>query len=531
MGIAVYAADGPTTNPCTQPSTAAVMSAQMSYGVTSPSVSPPLQLSAAVQKMETTVSNPAIGVEDLYRIAIDPCSSTEQLKGAWDSTKSTRVRKAVASNPNCDSATMCMAARLYIKEVIANPSFELLNLFDEDKFVKRVYDAYSDPQSFYTLRELSSIPNTKGDRINTARALLVSPNLRSVKILRDICTTLKGVEFSRELKDLEVLDNVKKVAAGNLGYFSLGTLSFLNDHGVISTDQISKALSQSPAPSQNCTPKGQYTKFVESNVGNYHLLFRYLYANRSNNIRDIVKSVRKDPELASDAYLDAYAALYRDFLLHDVTRSRSRSSSYGKRYGWRNSSSLGSDDFSHHISDLVWTTIATRNVSSGDYFSDLDLSAIYRDIARVGFDRDFGPYKCEIRFGNISETITGKNRVCEKLLELEDDKEFAFFVSSGIVWDEWYGKTEDNSLESRVVNRLHRINENLFKSGLEPLYNCSHLDSFPVIKVRQTNGLEYNEGLYLCSEEDSKGNKRQFPIGSGLIDSVEVAEMSVRGIS
>jgi hypothetical protein len=241
--------------------------------------------------------------------------------------------------------------------------------------------------------------------------------------------------------------------------------------------------------------------------------------------------VRKNPELASDFHLDAYAALYRDFLLHDVTRWRHRNSSYTKRYGWRNSSNLGSDDFSHHISDLVWTTIATRNVSSGDYFSDLDLSAIYRDIARVGFDRDFGPYKCEIRFGNISETITGKNRVCEKLLELEDDKEFAFFVSSGIVWDEWYGKTEDNSLESRVVNRLHRINENLFKSGLEPLYNCSHLDSFPVIKVRQTNGLEYNEGLYLCSEEDSKGNKRQFPVGSGLIDSVEVAEMSVRGIS
>lgn len=507
------------------------MNAQMSSGVTSLNVFLAPQPSAAVLKMEPTVSNPSKGVEDLYRIAKDPSSSTEQLKEAWDATKSTRVRKAVASNPNCDSTTMCMAARLYIKEVIANPSFELLNLFDEDKFVKRIYDAYSDPQSFYKVTDLSRIRNIKGDRVNTARALLVSPHLRGAKILRDICSTLTGAEFSRELKDVEVLENVGKVAAGNLEYFGLFTLSFLNDNGVISTDQLSEALSKTSSPSHSCASKGQYTKFVERHIGNYLLLYRYLYANRVSNVRDIIKSVRKDPGLASDAHLDAYAALYRDFLLHDVTRARHRACAHRQRYGWSSQKKLGSDDFSHHLSDLLWTTIATRNVPDGAYFNDLDLSAIYQDIVRVGFDRDFGPHECEMGFWKVSGTITGKNKVCEKLLELEDDREFEFFVSSGIIWNEWYGKTEDNGLESRIVNRLHCINESRFKSGLEPLYRWSDLDSFPIIKVKQTNGLEYNPKFYECAEADSKGNPFPSPSGSGLIDAKEVAEMAVRGFS
>ena len=507
------------------------MNARMSYGATSLNVFLAPHPSAAARKMETTADKSSLGVEDLYRVAIDPCATQEQLRGTWDATKSTRVRKAVASNPNCNSATMCMAARLYLKEVIANPSFEILNLFDEDKFVKRIYDAYSDPQLFYQSKELSGIRNTDGNRTSTARALLVSPQLRSAKILQDICATLNGAEFSRELKDVEVLDNVRSVAKGNMGYFVLSCLTFLNHHGVIDTEGFNKALSLSSGPTQYYTPAGQYTKFVEEHMSNYPMLYRYLYVNRANNVRDMVKSVRKGSDLASDDHLDTYASLYRDFLLHDVTRSRAKAESSKNRYGWRhNNRSLGDEDFSHHLSDLVWKTIAARNVPSGANFDDLDLSAIYKDISRVGFDRDFGPYRCEIKLGNVSNTITSRNKMCEKLMGLEDDRAFAFFISSGIFWDEWYGKSESGNLESRVVDRLHRINEELFRSGLKPLYSWSDLDSFPTITVSQNNGLENDPLCYKCVNSDEAGNTYPVPVGSGRIDTSLITEMAVRGI-
>ena len=73
-------------------------------------------------------------VDGLLSEAQNPNTSPERLREIWDTTKSTRVRKAVASSPNADTKTMSMAARLYIKEVIANPSFEVMNLFDEDEF-------------------------------------------------------------------------------------------------------------------------------------------------------------------------------------------------------------------------------------------------------------------------------------------------------------------------------------------------------------------------------------------------------------
>lgn len=502
----------------------------MSYGVTSPNVlllHPP---SVAAQKMETIVDRVLPGVDDLHLVAIDPCATQEELREAWDATKSTRVRKAVASNPNCDSKTLCMAARLYLKEVIANPSFELLNLFDEDKFVKRIYDAYTDPQLFYNSTELSRIRNTDGNRVNTARALLVSPQLRSAKILQDICATLNGAEFKRELKDVEVRNKVCGVARGNLGYFGMPCLMFLNHHGVISIPEFGKALSKSSGPGLYYTSKGQYTKFVKGQMTDYSLLYRFLYANRPFNIRDMVKSVREDPDLQSDDCLDTYAALYRDFLLHDVTRARAESSSRKKRYGWYGGRSLNDDDFSHHLSDLVWTTIAARNVPDGVDFDTLDLSAIYRDIARVGFDLDFGPYRCEIKFGNVSGTITSRSKMCEKLLALKDDRAFEFFVSSGMIWNEWYGKSESGNRESQVVDRLHLINEKRFQSGLTPLYAWSDLDYFPTVTVMQRNGIDYNLGFYRCSEEDSDGNTYPIPPGSGKIDAGVVTEMAIRGI-
>jgi hypothetical protein len=474
-------------------------------------------------------------VDDLYQIAIDPDATQEQLRYAWDSTKSTRVRKAVASNPNCDSATMCMAARLYLKEVIANPSFELLNLFQEDKFVKRIHEAYTDPAEFYKGTQLPSIRNTNGNRINLARALLVSPNLRSAKIVQDICAALSGAEFSRELKDPDVRDNVRAIVTGNLGYFGLSCLMFLMHHGVIDMEKFDKALSKSPGPHLYYTPKGTYTKFVEARTkqsSEYRILFQFIYVNRAGNVRDLIKEVRSDPGPPSYQNLDTYADLYRDFLLHDVVRNRKKNDLRKSQYGWYGGRTLNDDDICYHLSDLVWSTIVRRNIPAGTSFDQIDLEAIFRDVSRVGFDRDFGPFRCEVKLGNVSDTITGRNKMCEKLLALKDDRAFEFFATSGMIWTEWYGRNEPENLESKVVDRLNRINERKFGSG-DPslLFRFSDLDYFPTISVNQTNGLEYDSTLYKLISEDNNGVRFGLPSGSGRLKEEWIVEMADRGVS
>jgi hypothetical protein len=174
-------------------------------------------------------------VDDLYARACDPSATPVELRTLWDSTKSVRVRKAVASNPNCDSKTMKMAARLYIKEVIANPSFELLNLFNEDKTVKVLYEAYTDPQAMSRAYNLMSMKSA--DRINVARALLVSPKLNSARILQEVCAVMNTVEFKRETKDPDVNTNVTgllKSMYANLDY-QLSCFYFITKLSILTT--------------------------------------------------------------------------------------------------------------------------------------------------------------------------------------------------------------------------------------------------------------------------------------------------------
>ena len=465
-------------------------------------------------------------VDVLLAKAQDPTATQEELRELWDTTKSTRVRRAVASNPNADSKTMCMAARLYIREVIANPSFELLNLFNEDKFVKQVYEAYSDPAAFYAKTQLSNIKNVNGNRINIARALLVSPNLRSARILQDICACMGSAEFKRELKEPDVKRNVVGVFKGSRGFFGLSCLMFLLNNDVIDLTEFEKALYHQKSGTSYYTSKGAYTKFVQSNMENYRLLFRFISVNRPNNIRDLVKNAKTDESYRTDEQIGVYANLYRDFLLYDVVKSRQVLENHKSRYGYCRYSSLSEEYHSHHISDLIWTTIRMRNMKGKD-LEHTDFDAIYRDICAVGFDSDFGPYKCELKLGNAAGTIAGRTKVCEKLMALKDDRAFEFFVTSGMIWDEWYGRGDANNLESKLVERLNRINKVRFDRNEPVLYTHSDLDYFSTITVTQLNGLDQDLDKYRLNRRENE-TVLPLPTESGRIGMEEIVVMAVK---
>lgn len=441
-------------------------------------------------------------VESLYLEALDPETDEKRLKSIWHSTKSVRVRKAVASNPNCDPVTMSMAARLYIKEVINNPSFEMLNLFQEDKEVKELYEAYTNPQSYSHSRNLHMVKSHK--RFNVSRALLVSPNLSSSVVLGEICSYLNSAEFKREMKDPEVRDNVSKVATSNLDSFRIPTLMFLFHNDIIGLSDLEEAL-DGTGTSEFVSSRGAYTNFVvdQSNAylttgSDYKVLYHFLRVHRANNIRDLIKKVRVTPELQSNEYLGLYASLYRDFLRVEVDFKRKEYKERKTRYGYSPWVSLGDEDHSYHLSDLIWAVISIRNEMPETRLENLDFNALYSDTCSIGFHNDYGPYKCELKFPEL-KFLTGRNTMCEKLLALESDEAFEFFMTCGILWKDWYAEGHPDNPETKVVARMNCINEKRFKSGQELHYHTTHLGYPAHIHILESNGLKHNSGDYILN--------------------------------
>ena len=460
----------------------------MNSGVTSVNASQPPQPASA-----------ASDVEALYREAMQADTETVRLREIWDATKSVRVRKAVASNPNCDANTMRMAARLYIKEVVNNPSFEMLNLFQEEGEVKDLYEAYSNPQTFRNARNLHAIRHPR--RFNITRTLLVSPNLSDWRILGEVCAYLNSAEFKREMKDQEVRDNVTKVAKNNLKELRLPTLLFLFQNDVIGIPDLDEALEET-GTSEFMSSKGAYTNFVVdralgylSTGSGYRVVFNFLRVHRANNIRDFIKKVKVTPELQNDAHLNLYTRLYRDFLDTEVTFKRKEKQDRKNRYGYSPWVSFGDEDHSHHLSDLIWGVISIRNNMPETKLENLNLNALYSDICGVGFHADYGPYKCELKFPEL-KFLTGRNVMCQKLLELQSDEAFEFFMTCGILWKEWYAEGHPDNPETKVVARINRINEKRFKAGLNPHYSATVLDYPAHIHISESNGLRHDPQKY-----------------------------------
>ncbi len=449
-------------------------------------------------------------VDDLYARACDPSATPVELKTLWDSTKSVRVRKAVASNPNCDSKTMKMAARLYIKEVIANPSFEILNLFNEDKTVKVLYEAYTDPQAMSRAYNLMSMKSA--DRINVARALLVSPKLNSARILQEVCSVMNTVEFKRETKDPDVNTNVTRIAKKHVREFRLPTLLFLFHNEIINIDDVIKCLENTDS-SVCVSTRGSYIAFLTTQIEKAvstapdpvakRATSQFIRVNRACTIREYIKEVRKNPDLRSDNHLKFYTELYRKFLSEEIADKRKRSEERKNRYGYGSYEGFGEDDHSHHLSDLIWATISLRNEMDQKTLADIDLAALFNDIVSIGFDKDYGPYKCELKFPEM-RFLTGRNIMCDKLLALSDDSAFEFYMTCGLLWTEWYARGDVNNPETLVVQRMSRINEKRYLSGQRLWYKATDLSGFPSVYINSRNGLDYEESNYNCRDKAAR---------------------------
>ena len=116
-----------------------------------------------------------ISNKELLEIAQNESTTPEQLSKIWITSKSIKVRKAVASNPNADALTLRAAARLYLEEVLDNPAFEMLKLFDDNEWIQKLGEIYENPERW--ANGIGYYSRSTGQLEPFARAALLSPCL------------------------------------------------------------------------------------------------------------------------------------------------------------------------------------------------------------------------------------------------------------------------------------------------------------------------------------------------------------------
>lgn len=180
--------------------------------------------------------------KELLEIAENVETSAEQLNRIWDISKSIKVRKAVASNPNADPITLRKASRLYIEEVVENPGFEMLKLFDEDEWIKRIGEIYEDPDNwsrgYYYARRTEQVEPF-------ARVALLSENLLAPH-LNSILEFLPTASLKRAFKYPKTREKARRLlisGASKTSYdFSLESLFKLYGSDVISEGELYEML-------------------------------------------------------------------------------------------------------------------------------------------------------------------------------------------------------------------------------------------------------------------------------------------------
>lgn len=205
-------------------------------------------------------------------LALDEQTPEDVLKLLWRKSRSVNVRKAIAKNSNAGSSVLREAARLYLEEVLENPGFSMLELFVDDPWIKRISQAYTNPDLF--VDENSYYFHRTGDQVDqSCWAALLSPQLtpRSLnRVLQGISLTklrraLKNKKVATKLKTLYV-DALKSTR--NVWPFDLEVLLILYKEDIIDNDYLFEGLSNYGVASTSCR-KASFSKFLSKICEDY----------------------------------------------------------------------------------------------------------------------------------------------------------------------------------------------------------------------------------------------------------------------
>jgi hypothetical protein len=208
----------------------------------------------------------------LLEKAQDESASKKELQDIWFSSKSVKIRKAIASNPNSGTEVLKMAARLYLEEVLENPGFEMLKLFDSDPWITKISEAYEDPNVFFVKYGKYTSIGINGDLFT--RAVLLSKKLTPEALNCCLCYGSRTA-LDRALKNKVVLSNIQALVRQTFtseanAYFpyEIEGLLCLHKRDVINDQDLSIAVSKFGMASVSAK-KRVYSDFFNKTIQKY----------------------------------------------------------------------------------------------------------------------------------------------------------------------------------------------------------------------------------------------------------------------
>lgn len=200
--------------------------------------------------------------------ALDPETPEKKLLEIWNKSKSVRVRKAVASNPNASPLVLTEGSRLYLKEVLENPGFALLEIFSDDPDIRELSEAFNDPMKWvvtlgggaYTFRPRSHAKALAWDRVRWA--VLLSPHLEWVG-LNAVLDTIRLETFRRAMKCEETRKKVRSIflEAMVVGQASPDKIMLMNKELMITTKEALSGFKCHAVVSSTTSPRALLSSY------------------------------------------------------------------------------------------------------------------------------------------------------------------------------------------------------------------------------------------------------------------------------
>ena len=371
-----------------------------------------------------------ISNKELLKIAQDEETTSEQLRKIWVETKSIKVRKAVASNPNADAVTLRYAARLYIEEVLENPGFDVLRLFDDDEWVRKIGEVYDNPDTWSTVYYYAR----RTEQLEPfARAALLSKSLNKIQ-LNSIIEFLPTTSIKRSCKYEKTRIRVRDLLIKGGNEFSLEALFKAYSSEVITELELYECLRYiSYVGSLSCR-KSVYTRAIklmlkaleEKKPGANKALAMILVASRSSCLRWIEYTFEhKHLEVLASALLTAKR----------VSKKFSSTSKTTIQL-------IGSI-----ITGILWEKFNFEERKA-------NLEYIYKSMCKLSLDtHPWGDTK--FTWGPIQIT----NEMCDELLK-QDIRVKAFFVRNKCLGT-WFSVQKSSS----KFQILEEVNNWMFKRG------------------------------------------------------------------
>lgn len=218
----------------------------------------------------------SVDVKKQLLIANDENSPQEELLLLWQKSRSVKIRKAIAKNPNAGAFVLRQASRLYLEEVLENPGFLMLELFDEDEWIKKVSLAYSNPNDFILKAGGGGGLYALRYRTNDSLiywAILLSPNLEAW-VLDQVIQIISVSTLRRALRNEKLKAKLNSIYTNTLNNesiywpFSLTTLILLYQEGVITESQLCSGLDYYVIASTSSS-KNTYSKYIKKLYSEY----------------------------------------------------------------------------------------------------------------------------------------------------------------------------------------------------------------------------------------------------------------------